>query len=89
MSTIGPILQKWFGRGPRTCLGKTVSLLEISKLVPMLVLEYDFEMAVGPGAEWSLLNDWFIRQKDYRFETREEMLEECGLGRDEEFGPLR
>ena len=41
----------WFGRGPRTYSGKPISLLEISKLGPMLVLEYDFGMAAGVGAE--------------------------------------
>lgn len=32
----------------------------------MLVLKFNFEMAAGPEAEWTLLNDWFVRQKDYR-----------------------
>ena len=59
-----PTLQ--FGKGPRICLGKNISLLEICKLIPMLVLEYDFELAGGRDAEWTLLNDWFVRQRDYR-----------------------
>ena len=60
----------------RACLGsvkvhihtwaRNISLLDISKLVPMLVLEYGFWIAAGPWAGWSLLNDWFVRQKEYR-----------------------
>lgn len=45
----------------------------------MLVLEYDFEMAAGPGAEWSLLNDWFVRQKDYRRRSAERLRVRIGL----------
>ena len=30
-----------FGAGPRTCIGKNISLLEIYKLVPSLLLTYD------------------------------------------------
>ncbi|KAF3402541.1 Cytochrome P450 momooxygenase gsfF [Talaromyces pinophilus] len=34
-----------FGAGSRTCIGKSLSLLEISKLLPCLLLEYDIEFA--------------------------------------------
>ena len=40
--------------------------MELSKLIPELVLRFDFEMADGPAAEWTLLNDWFVRQKGFR-----------------------
>ncbi|KAJ5947535.1 hypothetical protein N7466_000550 [Penicillium verhagenii] len=34
-----------FGAGSRTCIGKGLSLLEISKLLPSMLLEYDIEFA--------------------------------------------
>ncbi|KAI0432521.1 cytochrome P450 [Xylaria sp. FL1042] len=34
-----------FGGGTRTCIGRNISWLEIEKLVPTLVMRYDFELA--------------------------------------------
>lgn len=33
-----------FGMGSRTCFGKNISLLEMSKVVPLLVRKFDFEL---------------------------------------------
>jgi len=33
-----------FGGGARTCIGKNISLLEISKVVPQLYRQFDFEL---------------------------------------------
>lgn len=33
-----------FGGGSRTCIGKNISLLEISKLLPELIRHYTFEL---------------------------------------------
>ncbi|KAJ6057061.1 uncharacterized protein N7446_007961, partial [Penicillium canescens] len=52
-----------FGAGPRTCIGKNVSLLEIYKLIPSLFLSYKIELK-DPDAEWEILNAWFVRQKN-------------------------
>jgi cytochrome P450 len=52
-----------FGSGSRTCIGKNISLLEISLLVPELVRNFDFEL-VNPDAELELENIWFVRQKN-------------------------
>ncbi|KFY13167.1 hypothetical protein V492_03442 [Pseudogymnoascus sp. VKM F-4246] len=38
-----------FGLGSRTCIGKNISLLEISKLIPELVRRYDFELVGMEG----------------------------------------
>ncbi|KAF3763900.1 hypothetical protein M406DRAFT_51514 [Cryphonectria parasitica EP155] len=51
-----------FGGGSRTCLGKNVSLLEISKLVPQLLRQFDFELSY-PEREWELYDYWFVAQK--------------------------
>ena len=48
------------------CLGKNIAVMQLNKVIPELVLNLDFELVGGPGAEWTLLNDWFVRQKDFR-----------------------
>ena len=50
-----------FGMGPRTCIGKNISLLEIYKLIPTLFGCFDLELA-DPGKEWQTTNKWFVRQ---------------------------
>ena len=50
-----------FGAGTRTCLGKNISQLEMSKLVPQLLRRFDFELA-EPEKEWTLHDYWFVRQ---------------------------
>ncbi|EAS33898.3 cytochrome P450 oxidoreductase [Coccidioides immitis RS] len=53
-----------FGLGSRTCLGKNISLLEMSKLVPQLVRNFDFEL-VNPEKELATRNMWFVKQMDF------------------------
>ena len=45
--TLAKMEHSWipFGAGTRTCLGRNVSMLEITKLVPQLVRKFDFEMS--------------------------------------------
>ena len=50
-----------FGAGARTCLGKNISLLEMSKLVPQLLRYFDFELT-NPEKTWTLHDYWFVRQ---------------------------
>lgn len=50
-----------FGAGARTCLGKNISLLEMSKLVPQVLRRFEFELA-DPEKEWTLHDFWFVRQ---------------------------
>ena len=69
-----------FGAGPRTCIGKNISLLEIYKLIPSMLLTYDVCLLLypfccyavdnrqielkDPNAEWEVTNAWFVRQKN-------------------------
>jgi len=55
-----------FGQGTRTCIGKNISMLEISKLVPTMVRRFDFELSeelVDKG--WKTLNRWFVKQLNF------------------------
>ncbi|KAK0361528.1 hypothetical protein LTR94_022995 [Friedmanniomyces endolithicus] len=51
-----------FGSGTRTCLGRNISQLEISKVVPQVLRRFEFELADPPGREWTLHCYWFVRQ---------------------------
>ncbi|KAK5060098.1 hypothetical protein LTR84_009982 [Exophiala bonariae] len=53
-----------FGLGTRTCLGRHISTLEMCKLVPRLVVAYDFALA-KPKKEWNTSNFWFVRPTDF------------------------
>lgn len=53
-----------FGRGPRTCSGKAITMMEMSKLVPELVLRYNIGLA-DARHDWTVCNDWFVRQYDF------------------------
>ncbi|KAH7059039.1 cytochrome P450 [Macrophomina phaseolina] len=61
-----------FGMGPRTCIGKNISLLEIYKLLPSLFLRYDIQL-VDPKAEWKITNSWFARQEGVEFHLTRRM----------------
>ncbi|KAL2420053.1 Cytochrome P450 monooxygenase cicH [Exophiala dermatitidis] len=52
-----------FGSGARTCLGKNISLLEMSKLVPQILRNYDVTLS-DPSAEWVLADYWFVKQSN-------------------------
>ncbi|KAJ6041289.1 uncharacterized protein N7446_010820 [Penicillium canescens] len=53
-----------FGQGSRTCIGKNISLLEIGKLIPQLVRNFDFELA---GRQDRLVgqNHWFVKPQGF------------------------
>lgn len=57
-----------FGMGSRTCIGKNISLLEISKLIPQLVRRFDFELDGSVERNGGLVfeNRWFVKQKNFR-----------------------
>ncbi|KAI1416535.1 cytochrome P450 [Hypoxylon sp. FL1857] len=61
-----------FGMGPRTCIGKNISLLEIYKVVPSLLRRFDIRFK-NPRQEWKLVNAWFVKQNNFHamFEVRD------------------
>ncbi|KAH7471968.1 hypothetical protein FOMA001_g13190 [Fusarium oxysporum f. sp. matthiolae] len=52
-----------FGHGSRTCIGKNISILEISVLVPQLVCHFDFKL-VHPEQELVCDNVFLVKQKN-------------------------
>lgn len=55
-----------FGMGSRTCIGKNISLLEMSKLVPQLLRKFDLALDESlDGRAWVTSNRWFVKQTDF------------------------
>ena len=55
-----------FGMGSRTCIGKNISLLEMSKLVPQLVRNFDIVLDENLDREGLIsLNRWFVKQQNF------------------------
>ncbi|KAJ9642832.1 hypothetical protein H2199_004353 [Coniosporium tulheliwenetii] len=51
-----------FGAGTRTCIGKNISLMEMSKVVPQLLREFEVRLT-EPEKEWRVKNVWFVQQE--------------------------
>ncbi|KAL3418686.1 cytochrome p450 pisatin [Phlyctema vagabunda] len=55
-----------FGSGSRTCIGKNISLLEMTKLVPQIVRRFDLVLGDElQQREWTTENRWFVKQLDF------------------------
>ncbi|KAF3941984.1 hypothetical protein ABW19_dt0209838 [Dactylella cylindrospora] len=67
-----------FGSGKRTCIGKNISLLEIYKIVPWLVMRYEFEL-VRPDDELKIHNSWFVGQTGLDVFVRMRNAAECSV----------
>ncbi|QDS71312.1 hypothetical protein FKW77_001782 [Venturia effusa] len=48
-----------FGAGSRTCIGKHITNLEMTKLIPELIMNFDFEPETAD--EWKTRNVWFVK----------------------------
>jgi len=59
-----------FGLGARTCIGKNVSMLEMSKLIPQLVRRFSFELE-RKDKPWKTANYWFVKQLDFMVRVKE------------------
>ncbi|KAK7726292.1 hypothetical protein SLS57_003378 [Botryosphaeria dothidea] len=51
-----------FGHGSRTCIGKHISLLEITKVIPQLIRKFDFEFSDCSKDGWKTQTRWFCKQ---------------------------
>jgi len=49
-----------FGGGNRVCIGKNISYIEMRKIIPELVREFD--ISLPEGVEWKVKNMWFTQQ---------------------------
>jgi cytochrome P450 len=54
--------------GSRTCIGRHISMLEMSKLVPQIVRDYDFVLE-GAG-EWETINFWFVKPMNFKVKVK-------------------
>ena len=52
-----------FGAGSRVCIGRNASSIEMRKVIPLLVGEFEMEFEDGEGAEWKVRNVWFTQQE--------------------------
>lgn len=64
--TLSYMQRHWmpFGLCSRTCIGKNISLLEMTKLIPELVRRFDFELndeLKANNKEWIWINHWLAR----------------------------
>lgn len=51
-----------FGSGSRTCIGKNISLMEMHKIIPQLLREFEIRLH-SLEKEWRTLNAWFVQQE--------------------------
>ncbi|KAL0937232.1 cytochrome p450 pisatin [Colletotrichum truncatum] len=61
-----------FGQGSRTCIGKNISLLEISKTIPRVVQNFDFTLENQD--EMDCDGFWFVKPRDFRCLVRKRVL---------------
>lgn len=66
--------------GTRSCLGRHIAMLEISKLVPRLVRDYDFKLEDSlQGREWHVKNFFFTKPMDFKVRVEKRRLETSSL----------
>ena len=58
------LAKQQFGMGSRTCVGKNISLMEMAKVIPQIVRNFDLELTY-PKREWTTTNHWFVKQTEF------------------------
>ncbi|ORY02568.1 cytochrome P450 [Clohesyomyces aquaticus] len=59
-----------FGLGSRNCIGRHISFLEISKLIPRLVRNFNFELDEElKGRMWNTTGYWFVKPRNFRLKV--------------------
>lgn len=58
-----------FGSGARMCLGRNISWMEMSKLIPTLFMHYELELA-EPEKEWTMKCWWVVMQEGIHLKLR-------------------
>jgi len=53
-----------FGAGTRTCIGKNISIMEMGKLVPQVIRDFDLEWA-SEEPSWKVHTYWFSKQSGF------------------------
>lgn len=68
-----------FGMGSRTCIGKNVSLIEMSKLIPQLLSRFDFVLDEEVARNgWKTRNTWFVKPENFYGRVVKRSLESRG-----------
>ncbi|KAE8408715.1 cytochrome P450 [Aspergillus pseudonomiae] len=52
-----------FGAGSRSCIGKAISLVEMRKILPQLLREFDIQL--HQNKPWKTRNVWFVQQEEF------------------------
>ncbi|KAM0216495.1 hypothetical protein ACHAQD_007726 [Fusarium lateritium] len=65
-----------FGLGSRTCIGRHVSILEMTKLIPRIIRDFDFELVPSLKQDnWHTHNYWFVKPVDFKVRVERRQLE--------------
>ncbi|RTE72146.1 hypothetical protein BHE90_013443 [Fusarium euwallaceae] len=62
-----------FGAGARTCIGRHIAALQMSKLVPRLIRDFDFTLSEdisGLEHQWTTKNFFFLKPTNFRVSVR-------------------
>jgi len=63
-------VSRQFGLGSRTCIGRHISFLEINKVVPMVVRDFDLVLEDGGKEGLKTQNFWFVKPTNFQVRLR-------------------